>query len=98
MTHHRRADGTRRTPRQALQHFRETGQIEHAEVLAWLLERPRTESGHADRRRQSFPPDVVNFLEAQDRRRDAARRLPPICPFSGHDHKLACHDPVADVG
>jgi hypothetical protein len=86
-----------RTPRPAVEHFRATGRHEEADVLARLLDRPRTPS-RLDRRRELFTPDVVDFLEAQDRRRDAARRLPPICPFSSHEHTLGCHDPIAATG
>jgi hypothetical protein len=98
MTHHTRgADGTRRSARQALQHFKDTGQTECAEMLANLLD-GRRHDARAERRRELFPPDVADFLAAQDRRRDTARRLPPICPFSDHEHALGCHDPIAAGG
>lgn len=82
-----------RTPREALEMFRRTGQEDLADVLARLIESPRTPDPRAERRRRDFPPHVVDYLEAVDRRRDAARRLPPLCPFSGHEqHGLGCHD------
>lgn len=46
------------------------------------------------RREATFPSTVTWHLEALDRRRDAARRLNPLCPDDAHDHDLRCYDPI----
>jgi hypothetical protein len=87
----------RRTPTQALAHFRSTGQHDLAEMLAQVLEGERAEDPRAQRRRAMFPPDVVDFLEGLDRRRVSARRLAPICEDQPHVHGLGCRDPLGQV-
>lgn len=46
------------------------------------------------RREAAFSAETVQMLEALDRRRAAARRLPPICGDDHDRHSLACHDPI----
>lgn len=67
-----------------------------AAVLRWLLDGrdERRRRSERSRREQLFDPDTVARLEMDDRRRDAARRLPRLCDDAHGEHRLACVDPL----
>jgi hypothetical protein len=60
----------------------------------------RLTDSRRERRERLFPgrPEVVEYLEGLDRRREAARRLQRICEDVPHGHLLGCHDPQEMTG
>jgi len=76
-------------------------------LVRGILDRPRPVAEEAERQRRrreltdwyaddpERTADFVAFLEAQDRRRAAARRLPAVCGDDRHDHgRSGCRDPL----